>query len=55
MTTEADLAIIKRRAEILIEEAVQHGVILTITLVPLEPLAMGNHKMVAEVVERKPY
>lgn len=39
----------------LIDCAEKLGVVITITLKPLEPLAMGNHKMVAEVVERKPY
>lgn len=55
MTNPIDLDIIKERAEQLIEDAQRWGVVVTITLQPLEPLAMGNHKMVAEVTERKPY
>lgn len=55
MTTEVDLAIIKERAEQLVQDAVRWGVVLTISLKPLEPLAMGNHKMVVDVQPRKPY
>lgn len=47
--------VIQQRAEELIAEAVQLGVVLTITLKPLEPLAMGNHEMVAETSLKHPY
>jgi len=46
---------IKEKANQLIEEANRDGIILTITLVPLEPLAMGNYAMVAEVSPKHPY
>jgi hypothetical protein len=39
----------------LIKDAATAGMDVTITLVPLQPLAMGNHTMVAEVVPKHPY
>lgn len=47
--------VIKQRAEELIAEAVQLGVVVTISLQPLQPLAMGNHQMVVEVSPKHPY
>lgn len=50
-----DIAIFKERAENLIKAAQAYGLVVTIGLKPLEPLAMGNHEMVAEVVVKHPY
>lgn len=55
MTNEIDMALIKERAEELVKDATRWGVVLTITLKPLEPFAMGNHEMVVDVQPRKPY
>lgn len=38
-------------AELLIRDAEEHGFVVTINTVSNEPFAMGNHKMVAQVVE----
>lgn len=47
--------VIKAEAEALIAKAEAAGVVLTIGLKPLQPLAMGNHKMVAETSLKHPY
>lgn len=46
---------IQQEAEKLIAFAERAGYDVTIGLVPLTPLAMGNHKMVAEVTLHKAY
>lgn len=46
---------IMEKAEKLIQEATAEGVVLTIELKPLQPLAMGNHQMVPEVTTGHPY
>lgn len=46
---------IRQQAERLIADAEAAGLVVTIDLEPLQPLAMGNHKMVAEVQPRHPY
>lgn len=38
-------------AERLIQDAQEHGFVVTISTEPGQPLRMGNHKMVAEVRE----
>jgi hypothetical protein len=50
-----EVELIEEKAEQLIKYAESLDLIVTISLKPLEPLAMGNHKMVAEVSPRKPY
>lgn len=47
--------VIKAEAEALIAKAEAAGVVLTIGLKALEPLAMGNHKMVVETSLKHPY
>lgn len=46
---------IRQQAEQLIKDAEAAGMIVTIELKPLQPLAMGNHQMVAEILPRHPY
>lgn len=46
---------IQQQAAQLISDAVAAGVVVTIELKPLQPLAMGNHTMVADVQPRHPY
>lgn len=46
---------ILQQAQALIADAEAAGLDVTIELEPLLPLAMGNHKMVAEVTEHHPY
>ena len=55
MTNPIDKTLIKDRAEELVKDAARWGVVLTITLKPLEPFAMGNHEMVVDVQPRKSY
>jgi len=55
VTNPIDMQLIKERAEELVNDAARWGVVLTISLKPLEPLAMGNHEMVVDVQPRKPY
>lgn len=43
----------KNRAERLIAEAADDGVIITVDLVPNRPLAMGNYKQVVDVRPRR--
>lgn len=42
-------------ADQLIRDAEAAGIDITIRLQPLEPLAMGNHKMIAEVTPHHAY
>jgi len=44
---------IQQLAEELIGHAERMGVVLTITTQPNQPLAMGNHRMVAEAREAR--
>lgn len=46
---------VKERAEELIRYAEEVGMVVTIDLQPLQPLAMGHHKMVADVQPKHPY
>lgn len=50
-----EMELIEEKAEQLIKYAESLDLVLTISLKPLEPLAMGNHKMVAEVTPKKGY
>ncbi len=54
-TTDAAKVIGMRMANDLISFAKLNNLVITIKLEPLKPLAMGNHEMVAEVTEKKPY
>jgi len=46
---------IRQQAEQLIADAEAAGMVVTIELESLQPLAMGNHRMVAAVAPRHPY
>ncbi len=46
---------IQQQAAQLIADAEAAGMVVTIDLKALQPLAMGNHQMVAEVQPRHPY
>ena len=46
---------IRHQAVQLVEDATNAGVVVTITLEPLQPLAMGNHRMVVDVSPKHPY
>lgn len=54
-TTEDLLNYFRRKVQDLIEEAESADIVIRIETEPLEPLAMGNHKMVASVEPKHPY
>lgn len=49
------VAYIRKKVEALLIEAECLGVVIRVETKPLEPLAMGNHKMVADVQPKHPY
>lgn len=51
----AEMEVIEDKTAQLIKYAESLDLVVTISLKPLEPLAMGNHKMVAEVSPKKGY
>ena len=50
---QQDMAHYRRAAQALVRDAKEHGVIITITVMPLLPLAMGNYDLAVDVRERR--
>ena len=50
---QQDMAHYKRRAQELVRQALSDGVVITISIAPRQPLAMGNYDLAVDVRERR--
>lgn len=48
-----DMEHYRRAAQALVRDALDHGVVVTVSIKPRRPLAMGNYDLVVDVRERR--